>query len=469
MAEIKEEQIKKIAHAVNEAMKKEDLDDPLTKEKIERMVQDQIKLAEQRRTETEFDTDGDDEAVQKGGRVLANKKMLMSEKTLKRYHNDDDVQRIIEFQNLNDDAYIAGMLLAARDRAPYVSTLKELQIYKNLQDRLKLDTSLSKALSTGASSYGAEWIPTGFSSQLVEAVRLQLKVTSLFPSINMPTNPYTVPVQSGKATGYKIPESTEDDSTKIKATDAETGNFTFNATKFGARMVYSDEVDEDSIIAMMDFTKNEMATALAEAQENSVINGDDSTTHQDSNITSGYSAAKAYKGLRYYALNNAGTASSDFGNAVMNLSKLRSLRMLALKYGVNPNNNVWICSVNGYIQMLNINEVLTADKWPSGFTAGSGMLATLDGSPIVVSEWMYDNLNASGVYDGSTTDRTSILYVYKPGFWIGNRGAVTLKVTEDIETDQFILVGKVRRAFEDPYDATLAANPQAVIGYNIST
>jgi len=498
-----EDLVKKLAHDIKAEIEKknEQGKDPITDEKIERMVKAQLEEMEKVKAEAAtviedvnsedppvvrisggFKTDEDAEdagidadaykSISRGKFKFtpkAQQKMLMDSKQLRRYHTDDVAQKVEEFQELNDDLYIVGKLMAKKYEIPYVEAVRETEMYHNMKTRLSKDTELAKALYTSGSSAGSEWIPTGFSNQLVELVRLELKVANLFNAISMPTNPYTVPIQGGKATGYLISENTADEGVKIRTSTPSTGNFTFNAIKLAGRIVFSDEVDEDSIINMMGFTKSELAVAIAEAQETSIVNGDTSATHQDSNVTDSQDARKAYPALRYMALNNAGTATYSFSNASINTTKLRAMRKLALKYGVVPTNNAWIVSVNGYIQMLNLSEVLTMDKWGGGYTARFGELAVFDGSPIIVSEYMWDNLNASGKYDGTTTDRTSILYVYRPGFWIGNRSGITVKVITDDETDQLKVVAKKRVDFEDPYDATLAANPQVLLGYNIST
>ena len=82
---------------------------------------------------------------------------------------------------------------------------------------------------------------------------------------------------------------------------------------------------------------------------------------------------------------------------------------------------------------------------------------------------MFDNLNASGVYDGSTVDRTSVLNIYLPGFWIGNRAGITLATDRNIETDQIILVAKNRMDFISPYTATAAGSEHASVIYNLKT
>jgi len=483
----KQEQISKLAKQIGDSIRQtlaKDKD-PINETKIQRMVEEQIKLAQEKgelggRTGGEFDVskmtgeylDEEDKKEFRGQQLQpkpAMAKMLMPKQQLKRYHNPDVASKILEFQDLNDDVYIVGKLMAQKTGLPFVEAVRSTKIYQNMQDRLKGDDELRKALYTSGSGAGSEWIPTGFSNQLIEAVRLQLKVAGMFPSISMPTNPYKMPVQGSRATGYLAAESTTDGASKITETTPGTSNFEFSAKKLACRILWSEELDEDSIVNTLNFTKQESATAIAEALEKAILDGDDSGTHQDSDVTSSTDARKAFKGLRYYALNNAGTTTLDFSNGAPTVSLLRNLRKLAGIYGVNPKDAFWTVSANGYIRMLTISEVLTGDKLPQDFTLKNGVLAAFDGSPIVVSEFVRNNLNASGVYDGTTTDRTVIHYTYAPGFWIGNRGAITLKTTEDIETDQIILVAKKRVAFEDPYGALTSGVSQALLGYNVAS
>lgn len=412
----------------------------------------------------DFQPESDDQGKAIKPQDIARIKMAADRKTLLRYHTPELANKIEDFQRLNDDLYIVGTLLGKKQGMGYVKAVRSTQIYANMCERLKSDSELRKALSTSGSATGAEWIPTGFSNQLVEIVRLERKVVALFPQFNMPTNPWTSPVQLGKVTGYYVPENTSDEGVKIPASTPGTGNSTFNAKKLAARVVFSEEFNEDSIINVMDFVRMELGTAIAESEEKAVLNGDTTATHMDSNVTSPNDAQKAFHGLRKYGLLNA-AANLTFGNAAPTIALLRSLRRKGGKYAVNPANTVWIMSIQGYLQALSIAEVLTADKLPERFTVLNGVLGSVDGSPIAVSEFAYDNLNASGVYDGVTTDRSVIHYVYRPGFVIGNRTTITLKAVEDAETGQIKLIASRRLAFEEPLDAT--TEEMSLLGYNV--
>jgi len=50
--------------------------------------------------------------------------------------------------------------------------------------------------------------------------------------------------------------------------------------------------------------------------------------------------------------------------------------------------------------------VRTVDKYGQFATVLNGELGKIDGIPVIVSEKIRENLNASGVYDGTTTTKT---------------------------------------------------------------
>jgi len=471
-----------IAAQVEEAKKGKELEtegfSADEKQYIEKAVRDQLSLlnspeAAQARAGREsggfkvddnFQPETEDKGTPQKAQDIARIKMAADRKTLLRYHTPEVASKVEDFQRLNDELYIVGTLLAKKQGMGYVKAVRSTQMYANMCERLKSDAELRKALAAASSAAGAEWIPTGFSNQLVEIVRLQRKVVALFPQFNMPTNPWTSPVQLGKATGYYVPENTGDEGIKIPASTPATGNSTFTAKKLAARVVFSEEFNEDSVINVMDFVRMELGTAIAEAEEKAVLNGDVTATHMDSNVTSANDAQKAFYGLRKYALLNA-AANLTFGNAAPTTALMRSLRRKGGKYAVNPNDVAWVMSIQGYLQALSIAEVLTADKLPERFTVLNGVLGSFDGSPIAVSEFIYDNLNPSGVYDGVTTDRTVVHYVYRPGFVVGNRTSITLKAVEDAETGQIKLIASRRLAFEEPLDAT--TEELSLLGYNV--
>jgi hypothetical protein len=281
-----------------------------------------------------------------------------------------------------------------------------------------------KAMDTAESGGGSEWIPTGFSPNVINQVRQELIVSSLFQNIYMPTPSYKMPVESNPAQAYIVPENTADTSqTSITPSQFSTGQVTFNAHTLGAMTRVSFELDQDSIVPMVPMIQRNLLRGHAQGLEDAIINGDTTGTHQDSDVTSATDPRKGgWKGLRKYAIANSLTVDG----ATFNSTALRTARSKMGKYGINPTNLVWIVSNAVYCQMLGFPEVLTLEKFGPHATILTGQLAAIDGIPVVVSPYLRQDMNASGVYDGTTTTKTAAILVNKDAFLVGDRQQVVL-------------------------------------------
>ena len=109
------------------------------------------------------------------------------------------------------------------------------------------------------------------------------------------------------------------------------------------------------------------------------------------------------------------------------------------------------------------------DKLGPNATILNGQVGTLFGAPVIVSEWVRENLNASGVYDGITTTKTYALAVNRGEWAMGQRMALDVEVDDSIyrETYQRVLVGFMREDFQSITDT--AANKDTSLGYNITS
>ncbi len=324
-----------------------------------------------------------------------------------------------------------------------------------------------KALDTATAGGVLEWIPTGFSNQLFELVRLETKVMALFPQINMPTNPYVLPIQVGRLKSFKQPEQTADTSqTTIPVGDVNSisGKVTLTAVGHAVQVLCSKDAEEDSIVPMLPFLRSQIVSTLAEGREDCTLNGDIvSGTHEDTDVSDANDRRKMWTGLRALAIDNSYTADlSEF-----TLSNLRLLLRAKMgKYGVNPARLAYITGVQGYINLLNQKEVTTVDKYGAGATVLAGELAKIDGIPVIVSEWMREDLTASGIY-GSGSTKSAIILVYRDAFATGVRreSSVQLLVELYAASDQDALITRERVCWSPIYP--LATNATEYMGMNI--
>jgi hypothetical protein len=361
-----------------------------------------------------------------------------------------------EMQDENDNLFILAGVLG---RKP--TELKRWESYFKPKFG-----EFKKALDTAGAGEGLEWVPTGFSSQLYELVRLKTTVSSLFPQIIMPTNPYKLPVQVGRLTSFKQPEQTADTSqTTIPFSDtaALTGNVTLTAVGHAAYVLVSKDAEEDSLIPMLPFLRAEIIRALADGRDDCILNGDITGSHQDSDVSSASSRRKMWSGLRKLAIANGYT--SDLSE--LTPSNITTLTRGSMgKYGINPADLVLITGMKGYINLLNVPQVTTVDKYGPGATIVTGELAKFMGMPILVSEWIREDLNASGVYASGATK--SVMHVVnKNSFVMGVRreASVQLLIEKYADSDQDALKTRERVIWAPVYP--VATEKTTWMGINI--
>lgn len=359
-----------------------------------------------------------------------------------------------EAQKTNDNLYLLSKIL---DHA----SLMDAKVYQKLETK---HSELRKAMDSITASEGLEWVPTDFSADMIDRVRLARKVAALFPQIDMPTDPYKMPALTVDSTAYLVAEQTAEDTANdartFTASKPTTSNITLNAIKLGVRVNFSLELEEDSIIPVLETLKNNMAIEMVGGLEDAIINGDDAVTHQDANVTNASDRRKAFDGLRI-----AGQAANNTSLSTLNIANLRSLRAKMGKYGVDPSKLAWICSAKVYIKLQGLDEVTTLEKFGPGATILKGELGKLDGIPIIVSEYCGDDKDANGVNSATSNDQGFLLLVYVPGFVLGQRRRIVMKSFEDIQNDLVALVTSWRGTFMPIYVAT--SNNIVVEGVNI--
>ena len=373
---------------------------------------------------------------------------------------DDKIEYL---RRKNDDILIVSQVLGIDP--------KDTKTYKEFVTN---DPIMKKDMYSTGSGVGDEWVPTGYSADLYDKIRLALKVANLHPSINMPTNPYVPPLLTGDMTGYLVSERTGADDTltsayRFPASTPTSSNFTLTAKKLAGRVVFSEELSEDSIIPIMPLVRRNIVIAIATAIEKAIIDGDTSATHQDGDVTGSSTDARcAWDGYRKLTNSSAKVSLATLtGEAILNVRKAMG------KYGVNAADLSLVTGISGYIQLLSLKDsgsnqlVTTLDKYGSSATILNGELGRVYGMPIIVSEHVRENLNASGVYDATTTTKTIMLLVNRSGFLIGNRRGLTIKSAEDITTDQTVLVATQRLAFAEVYSG--ATDNIVGLGYNITS
>jgi HK97 family phage major capsid protein len=307
---------------------------------------------------------------------------------------------------------------------------------------------MTKAFGS-SSTNGLEWIPTAISANYIAEYELQRLVEGNFRTVSMPTNPFILPVQKAVTKARTTTEG-------ATMTDAsfQTAQLSMTAKKFAEYYVLPEELTEDSIVDLLSIARSEVISAQARAIEAAIVNGDTTGTHMDSD-TNGLGASvaeKAWIGLRKLALANSGNGGTldcnTINSGVLSVQHIRKARAQMSKFGVNPSELVLFVSPVGYSQLLATGEVLTMEKYGPMATINTGALGTFLGIKIVVSQYMRDDLNAAGVYDGVTSTYTGFLLVNKSRFYVGQRAPIYVKAQADLPAlDRYLLASYQRKIF----------------------
>ncbi len=358
---------------------------------------------------------------------------------------------VLEFKKSMDiGRFVAQMFHGApRDEGGLEDHSKPANI-KNLLDthygRHVLAGKL-KAWGSTVSGAGDEWVPTGVSSSYIEEYTLERALQQRFRTMPMPTNPFELPAMTSGTTARKATEGAA-----MTGANGVTTKLTLNAVKLAEYYELPTELEEDSAPDFLAMARDAVILAQKNAVETAMINGDDDGTHID-NDTDGLAAniaEKVWKGLRRQALaNSANGGTSDFSAAVADETKLKTLRGKMGRFGTRPEQLIWIVPPVVYNQMLAMTNVSTFDKYGQNATVLQGALAAYQGIPIIASEFMRENLAATGVNTlAGPNTLTAMLLVNRTRWYLGQRRPIMVKLMQDVPTyDRWLLASYQRIAF----------------------
>jgi len=313
-------------------------------------------------------------------------------------------------------------------------------------------------------SSAADWIPRDLSSELLRRMYLASSVAQAFMAqeVNMPTDPYDWPL--GKNAGDFYLDSVGGSGSDATPSDPELGKFVLATRTFRGMRQVTDNAEEDSIIAILPELERDLGESAARALESALINGDTTSTHQDSDVTDAKDGRKAWKGFRKLAL--AGNVKVDFSTGGLTRANFTAQRKIMKKWGVRTRDLLWIWGSQADATLSALDEFALsyAKGGPTTFGDGAPVPAPWGGM-YAISEAAREDLNASGVYDGSTTTKGSIIAVYKPAFRMGYRRRFTVEMSRNARAGLWEVIASFRRAFA-PIETPSTTLPLVSIGYN---
>jgi len=305
--------------------------------------------------------------------------------------------------------------------------------------------------------FGDEWVPDLWSQQIWHKARQDNTILPLFQSIEMPSNPFELPIEGADPTVYFVPETQNESQLTLAAgntiPDSKVGSskVTLQARKLALRVGFSSELVEDAVIPVLNIYRQQAARAIADAIDHVLLNGD-RNTGGTGNINSNHSAPAATS--KYLALNGLrrlplvdNTANAVDMGAKPSLTKLRDARFkMPGAYAARPSDLAWLVDSGTYSALLGLGEFLTVDKAGPLATAQKGQLGFVDGIPVFVSSEM-PLTGSNGKIGRSGNTKGQALCVYRPGWYVGYRRNIAVSVDYLPYYDSYQLTATVRLAF----------------------
>lgn len=363
----------------------------------------------------------------------------------KRATGDPEMQhRVKDWQQFNDEMVYLCAILEARDGRPvdprstnhwkrYVGSRGDWGKFVDEYKGFGVEPEFAKATFT--TTTGADYLPTILSSNLIPRAEYEMGVANAVRQIDMPSKVYDIPGVGSAVSVYKTAEA----ATPTQS-DTDDRKVTFTAIDVKGRSMYTDDLAEDSIIAILPRVMEEHDLALAKALEFAVIHGDtDDTQGQSSNTTQdGYLAYNFWDGIYAHAIASS-TVTSASGARFTGDMALNALADLG-KY-LNGD-TVWTAHPIQVSYFRTMRDNATDKNLvfvPGGANASwtDRPLLELLGYPVIPSGGNSITNGTTGYYTGTTVDRTQVIAFNRNYFALGNRRRRT------VETDKTIATGVI--------------------------
>jgi hypothetical protein len=316
------------------------------------------------------------------------------------------------------------------------------------------------------SNAGAEWVGTAYSNQLWEALRANLQVVGRIPSVVIPdgySSEY-FPVESTDPTWYKVAQTTANDSTMgvpaatVTHSQMTTAQKQITVAKMGARVSYTGEMVEDSLIPFAAQLRLQIAKSGAEMMEYVVIDGDTATSSNINDIGgTTYSGAATSlflltNGFRKSPLVTTTTQSRSAAGGFNVEDFLATMKLLGSNGlgASDPRQAVFIVDTNTWFAAAQLPEAKDANQTVLRVT--DGFVNRAYGFEVIPSWFMHKNsatrkANTAGKVDQDTVGNNAygaILAVRLDQWKLAYKRRMTMEVTRRPESDTWEIVALTR-------------------------
>ena len=335
--------------------------------------------------------------------------------------------------------------------------------------------------------FGDEWVGVEYSRRLWAAIRSGSTIVAKIPTVEVPqgTESITIPLEGADPTWYKVAQTTATDSTTLRpnatvtTSKLATAQKSLTVAKLGARVVFTEEMNEDSLIPWATQLRTQIETSGAENLEAVVIDGDTdaSATTNINHIAGTPGGTENYlllNGFRKSCLVTTTANSRSAGGAIADTDFLATLKLMGIA-GLNAmasGNTAFIIDANTNWKIMELTSVKTRDVFTNA-TIENGMLKGIWGYDVLPSFFMgaawspatsLRKFNTAGKVDQSSSqanDTTGAILAVRFDQWLlGYKRRLTIKIQDlpDSDASQIVAITRVGLAQRDTEASAISYN-----------
>ncbi|MBA4495104.1 phage major capsid protein [Paenactinomyces guangxiensis] len=296
-----------------------------------------------------------------------------------------------------------------------------------------------KAAITFTTSNADDWAMTELAREIIRAKTDLVTVRNFLNVIDMPSNPYRIPLRTGRANTFYVSQNAN---VGQNETDF-ISDMTLTAAKLGSYVPLTTEAEEDSLIPVIGEIRQAIAEGAAAEEENAVIAGKWYGASATGTDITEFDGLLEVAGVTQDF--GAIAAGSEYTGGLEFISKLRGKMG---PYGINPNQLALVIGPEIWAWMIDQEPVRTLDKYGNQATILTGEVGKVYGIPIFVTTCPDMKVDNTGT--GTENDAHKVLLVNRMIPRMGDRRTLTLKTDQNIKQDTIDIVGTERVALQTP-------------------
>lgn len=325
---------------------------------------------------------------------------------------------------------------------------------------------------------GGEWIPDLVQPELYRKMENARRLEALFPTFELrtggtTTNPYLT--TGARPYKYDAPATGDMDPADFTGSVPSTADRTVTPSGIATYIPVDRDALEDSLINFAAYGQRLLIEAHNDGTEDAILNGDITASHGDTGIagwdirdrwgTAGLGGSgdhrRVWTGLRHRAIDVSTNVDGSSAETAAGIAAWRTQMT-----GAYAKDVIAVTSLEWIFKKLIVDtNLMTVDKYGALATLVTGEVARVFGIPILVSDFMDIELNASGIYDDSTKTKTGLVLFNRMSFEMGIRRTLRVETQLVPRNNRIDMVSSERKKFHT-WDA--AATKNCAYAYNLT-